>query len=185
MTILAILVSPVEKCSPTSTTSFATRNTRAALTTETGSSPAKFVTAHLIRETAYVFTSFMCTITTDLTNARCARKLFPSHLASTNTYECTAVTDRTSVLTASKASRPPLFCALTFVSIAEKSRLNVDIAGALSPHTRHMIVTCDAITVRQTSFVNLLYNCVVRTSKHSVSLISKAQKKIGKNRNCN
>ena len=89
MTILAILVSPVEKCSPTSTTSFATRNTHAALTTETGSSPAKCVTAHLIRETAYVFTSFMCMITTDLTNARCARKLFPSHLASTNTYECT------------------------------------------------------------------------------------------------
>ena len=136
-----------------------------------------------IRETAYVFTSFMCVITTDLTNARCARKLFPSHLALTNTYECTAVTDRTSVLTASKASRPPLFCALTFVSIAEKSRLNVDIAGALSPHTRHMIVTCDAITVSQTSFANLLYNCVVRASKHSVSLILKAQRKIGKNRN--
>ena len=181
MTILVILVSPVEKCSPTSTTSFATRNTRAALTTETGSSLAKCVTAHLIRETAYVFTSFMCMITTDLTNARCARKRFPSHLASTNTYECTAVTDRTSVLTASKASRPPLFCALTFVSIAEKT----DIVGALSPHTRHMIVTCDAITVSQTSFANLLYNCVVRASKHSVSLISKAQKKIGKNRNCN
>ena len=185
MKILAILASPVVKCSPTSTTLFATRNTRAALTTETGSSPAKCVTAHLIRETAYVFTSFMCMITTGLTNARYARKRFPSHLASTNTYECTAVTDRTSVLTASKASRPPLFCVLTFVSIVEKSRLNVDIAGALSPRTRHMIVTCDAITVSQTSFANLLYNCVVRASRHSVSLISKVQKKIGRNRNCN
>lgn len=165
MTILAILVSPVEKYSPTNTTSFATRNTRAALTTETGSSPAKCVTAHLIRETACAFTYFMCMITTDLTNARCVRKPSPSHLASTNTYECTAVTDRTSVLTASKASRPPLFCALTFVSIAEKSHLNVDIAGALSPRTRHMIATCDAITVSQTLLANLLYNCVVQTSK--------------------
>ena len=137
-----------------------------------------------IRETACAFTSFMCVITTDLTNARCARKRFPSHLASTNTYECTAVIDRTSVLTASKALRPHLFCALTFVSIAEKSRLNVDIAGALSPHTRHMIVTCDAITVSQTSFANLLYNYVFRASKHSVSLILKAQRKIGKNRKC-
>ena len=107
-----------------------------------------------------------------------------SQSSSLNTYEYTAVTDHTSVLTASKALRPHLFCALTFVNIAEKSLLNVDIAGALSPHTRHMIVTCDAITVSQTSFAILLFNCAVRASKHSVSLILKAQRKIGENGKC-
>ena len=114
-------------------------------TTETGSSPARCVTAPLTSETGYAFTFFTCMKITVLTNAMTAEKPSHSHLASTSTSEFTAERGRTNVLTVPGPSRLPLFCARTYVSTAERNHSSANIAGALSLRMQRMTVTCGVI----------------------------------------
>lgn len=137
------------KCSPTNTTVTAISNTRGALTQETGSSHAPFVTAPSTSGIAYVSTCCTCTRSTVLTNARYVVNASLSPPASTNTCEFTAARDRTNVLTASRLSLLLLFCARTYVNTAERSHSSASTVSVHSPRTRRMIVTCDARTLRK------------------------------------
>lgn len=73
-----ILVSVVAKYSPTNITVTATLSTRAVLTTETGSSPARCVTAPLRSVTGCAFIPFMCTRSTVHTSAQNVASAFLS-----------------------------------------------------------------------------------------------------------
>ena len=148
--IQAILVNHVAKYLPTNITLIDTGNTRAALTTDTGSSPAHCVTAPLTSETGYAFISFTCMTITALTVVPCAGKPSPNHQALTSICAYTVATDHTSVLTASKPSQRPLFCARTSVNIAERSHSSASIAGACLLRMRRMMVTCGAIIAKET-----------------------------------
>lgn len=125
---------------PTSITETGTLNTHAVWIKETESFHVRCVTGPLTSGIASVFTCYMCTRNTALTNVQFAANGSLSHLASTNTWEYTAERDHTNVLTASRPSQLLLFYAHTSVNTAERSPSSVGIVGARSPRMRRMIV---------------------------------------------
>ena len=149
----ATLVDLVVKFSPTNTT--ATLNIRTVLTTETANFPAHFVTDPMTNESAHVFTFFTFMTIIALTSVLSAGKASYSHRALTNICEYTVVKDLTNVLTVSGLSRLLLFSALMYAFIVEKNHSCANTAGALSPHTRHTIVTCDANIIYYKIFIYL------------------------------
>ena len=134
----------VASCLLTNTTVTAILNIRAVLIQETASSPAHCVTALLTSGIVCEFTCCTCMRNTALTSAQCVGNASHSHPVSTSICVCTAVRDRTNVLTASRLLLPLLYCARTYVSTAERSHSSASIVSARSPRTRHMIVMCVA-----------------------------------------
>lgn len=150
-----MLVTGVEKCSPTNITETNIWNTQGAWTRETGSIHATYATVPSRSETDFAFTSCTCMRNTDLISAVNVASGFLSPRAWISIWECTAGRGPTNVPTASKRSQPRQSCGLTSDSTAARNRLNVVTVAKLSHRTRHMTATSDArIQRRSPAFVS-------------------------------